>query len=144
MKFHHSHYTMIVYNQLSLGGLLCIAVPNDYSPLQTTVRQTLEYNPWWVGAPQHINYFDFASLEKLLTKFGFTVLLKESTFPIDMFLLMGENYIDNDKVGRKYHGMVKEFEKRISATNHKSLKRKLYQKFADLGIGREAIFYVQK
>jgi hypothetical protein len=61
-----------------------------------------------------------------------------------MFLLMGENYIDNDKVGRKCHGMVKEFEKRIAETGDKSLKNKLYQKFAELNIGREAIIYAQK
>jgi SAM-dependent methyltransferase len=134
----------LVYNKLNLGGLLCIAVPNDYSPFQTAARQTLKYKPWWVGPPQHINYFDFSSLEKILTKYGFTVLLKESTFPIDMFLLMGENYIDNDKVGRKCHGMVKEFEKRIAETGDKSLKNKLYQKFAELNIGREAIIYAQK
>ena len=133
-----------MYNKLNLGGLLCIAVPNDYSPFQTAARQTLKYKPWWVGPPQHINYFDFSSLEKILTKYGFTVLLKESTFPIDMFLLMGENYIDNDKVGRKCHGMVKEFEKRIAETGDKSLKNKLYQKFAELNIGREAIIYAQK
>jgi SAM-dependent methyltransferase len=134
----------LVYNQLSSGGLLCIAVPNDYSPLQTAASRTLGHKSWWIGPPQHINYFNFTSLEKLLTNFGFTVLLKESTFPIDMFLLMGENYIDNEKVGRKCHGMVKEFEKRITETGDKSLKRKLYQKFAELNIGREVIIYVQK
>ena len=61
-----------------------------------------------------------------------------------MFLLMGENYTGNDKIGEKCHDMVKEFEKNISNNDGRALKRDLYQKFAELNIGREAIIYAQK
>ena len=98
----------LAYSKLNDNGLICIIVPNDFNPFQLILRDQLEFEPWWVSPPHHINNFDHKSLGNLLVSAGFTVLHQESTFPIDLFLLMGDTYIDNDEVGRMSH-KTKEF-----------------------------------
>lgn len=53
--------------------------------------------------PDHINYFDFHGIEILLENLGFGIVLKTSDFPMELFLLMGKDYIENYKVGSKCH-----------------------------------------
>ena len=136
--------TALLGDLLAPGGVLCICVPNDYSPIQETVRSVCGYSPWWVAPPHHINFFDFESLARLLTDAGLVVTIRESTFPIDMFLLMGENYVGNDELGRHYHGLRKTFERNLVAGGRNDLKRALYRSLADLDIGREVILYATK
>ena len=80
----------------------------------------------------------------LFEKVGFKVVLKESTFPIDMFLLMGKNYIGNDIVGRKSHFMRMSFELNLEKAKKNNLKRKLYKTFSNFDIGREIILIGKK
>jgi len=134
----------ITYDLLKPGGLVCVSVPNDYSPFQRVLREVCGYEPWWVAPPYHINYFNFESLKKLLEKIGFKIILKEATFPMDMFLLMGDNYVGNDTLGRICHKKRKQFELLLDRGKYNDLKRRLYQKFADIGIGRECLIYGQK
>lgn len=129
---------------LNPGGLLCIVTPNDYNPFQHALRTACGYEPWWLVPPHHINYFNFNSLSRLLINNGFEVILRESTFPIDMFLLMGDNYIGNDALGRQCHGKRKLFEKNLIAAGSSGVKQKLYQKFAEIGIGREVQIFGRK
>jgi len=83
----------LIGNILTVGGLVCAVVPNDYNPFQYALQAVCGYRPWWVAPPHHINYFNFESLTYLVERCGFEVLHKESTFQVDMFLLMGDNYI---------------------------------------------------
>jgi SAM-dependent methyltransferase len=129
---------------LNPGGLLCVAVPNDYNPFQHALRTVCGYKPWWVAPPHHVNYFCFDSLSHLFATCGFAVFLREATFPIDMFLLMGDNYIGNDPLGRICHTKRICFEKALRKANLTSLKRSTYEALAKLDIGREAIVYGKK
>lgn len=129
---------------LNPGGLLCIVVPNDYSPFQQALRTGCNYQPWWLAPPHHINYFDFPSLERLFEKAHFQVLVREATFPIDMFLLMGDNYVGNDAMGRQCHGKRKAFEMNLARSGCKDLRRDLYRKLAEIGIGREVLVIGRK
>jgi hypothetical protein len=129
---------------LNHGGLVCIVVPNDYNPFQEALRNTMGHLPWWVAPPHHVNYFDFDSLESLLGRLGFEVLLQEATFPIDMFLLMGDNYVGNDVLGRQCHVRRKSLEQALSAAGLATLKRQLYQAMAQLGLGREVLLIARK
>ena len=133
----------LVQNLLTPGGLLCVVVPNDYNPFQYALRKACGYEPWWVAPPHHINYFDFDSLSHLLSSNGFEVVLREATFPIDMFLLMGDNYVGNDMLGRQCHGKRKKFEQNLSLAGLDKIKRSLYQSLADLGLGREVVLVSQ-
>ena len=75
---------------------------------------------------------------------GFKVVLRESTFPIDMFLLMGENYIENNILGRECHKMRKNMELNLAKAGKNNLKRKLYREYANIGLGREIMLIGQK
>ena len=129
---------------LNSGGLICIVAPNDYNPFQYALRTVCKYKPWWVAPPHHINYFDFESLAGLLESSGFEVVLREATFPIDIFLLMGDNYVGNDELGRQCHAKRKRLESNLARANLTHLKRRMYEILASVGIGREAQVIGQK
>jgi len=123
------------------GGIICVAVPNDYNPFQQILRSVHGYAPWWVVPPHHINYFDFDSLTGLLERNGFQVVDREATFPIDIFLLMGDNYVGNDPLGRACHSKRKSFEMSVVRAGQDKLLKDLYRSLGCLGLGREAVLY---
>lgn len=129
---------------LSPDGLLCIVVPNDYNPFQRALRTSCDFAPWWVAPPHHINYFDFDSLPDLLQRCGFDVQHREATFPIDLFLLMGDNYIGNDELGRTCHLKRKKFEAALEAAGLAAVKRALYQSLAKINVGREVCIFAKQ
>ena len=132
----------LVHGLLDDEGLICIIVPNDFNPFQLLLRDHAGFNPWWIAPPHHINYFNFDSLTSLVVKAGFEVIHLESTFPIDMFLLMDDNYIGNDALGRKCHEKRKTFDINIAKIN--GLGKKLRESFANIGIGREIVLVAKK
>lgn len=124
---------------LAPGGLLCVVVPNDFNPLQKALVASMGYEPWWVVPPHHLNYFDRASLRRLFERNGFEVALVEATFPIDLFLMMGERYVGDDALGRQCHGRRKELEKNLARCGLTDLKRELYRRLCELDLGRETL-----
>jgi SAM-dependent methyltransferase len=133
-----------IFNLMESGGAICISIPNDYNPIQYALTQFEGFSPWWVVAPHHINYFYHKSLSDLLNKVGFITVKKDSTFPIDMFLLMGENYVGHDEKGRLVHSKRKQLEASLNKAGLESVRRKLMTAFAEVGIGRTAIVYAIK
>jgi SAM-dependent methyltransferase len=133
----------LAYDLLNPEGLVCVVVPNDYNPIQKMLASSCGYNPWWVVPPHHINYFDFTSLSRLLREVGFKPVYQEATFPIDLFLLMGDNYVGNDELGRNCHAKRKQLELNIDRAESSDRKRDIYRQLADWGIGRE-VFIVGK
>ncbi len=121
---------------LTSGGLLDIAVPNDYNLLQLLLVEHFDFAPWWV-VPAHINYFTQQSAETLLTSSGFCVVNKTLSFPIELFVLMGDNYIGDDVVGRATFGRIKNLELALAQSGMASLKSTLYETFAGHDLGRE-------
>ncbi len=134
----------LAHDLLDDDGLLSLVVPNDFNPFQTILRDQCGFKPWWVAPPHHLNYFDAHSLQALTERCGFEVLHVESTFPIDLFLLMGHNYIGNDGLGRQAHGMRKQFEQNLHAAGASDLRSSLYAAFGKLGIGREVVLFARK
>lgn len=84
------------------SGMICVEVPNDFNALQLQVHKSGKPQ-WWIAIPDHINYFDFRSLEKLLESLGYEIVLSTTGFPMELFLLMGEDYVGSDEVGSKCH-----------------------------------------
>lgn len=125
------------------GGIICLVVPNDYNPLQLALRDGCDYDPWWVAPPHHINYFNPDSLSGLVERCGFEVLAVETTFPIDLFLLMGENYVADGSLGRACHAKRKALELNLERAGRSDLKQALYQSFAEHGLGREVVLYAR-
>lgn len=129
---------------LAPDGLICIAVPNDYSPFQHALRTVCDYEPWWVVAPHHINYFDPRSLAGLLERSGYEVLQQEASFPIDLFLLMGDDYTRDGELGRACHQKRMTFEARLDEAGLGALKRELYTKLAEVGLGRQILTFARR
>ncbi len=120
---------------LAPGGLLALSVPNDYSPLQGVLRD-LGTRPWWVAPPHHLNFFDFASLRGLLERSGLAVLHEEGSFPMELFLLMGDNYLDDPALGRLCHGKRKHLELALEQAGRRDLLDGLGRALATAGLGR--------
>jgi SAM-dependent methyltransferase len=130
-------FVALAAGMLNPGGLVCIVVPNDYNPLQRVLREQDGYAPWWVAPPHHLNYFTPASLQSLLERSGLEVLVAEATFPIELFLLFGDNYVGNDALGRQCHGKRKRLEVMLQRAGQTDLRRRLYRALAKEGVGRE-------
>ena len=124
---------------LNKDGLICIVVPNDFNIFQSILQDNFDYPAWWVSPPHHINYFNFNTLRVLLNSAGYEVIHKEGTFPLELFLLMGDNYIGDDQVGRESHKRRMRFEKAMSLSGNSDLMRRIYEYFSDIGLGREIV-----
>jgi len=120
------------------GGLLIVMVPNDFNPLQLSAEKIVN-KQWWISTPDHINYFNFKSLRGLLKKSNYDVVYETTDFPMELFLLMGNDYVNNSSIGKKCH------EQRISFENNLSPKllRTLYKSYAKNNMGRTCIIYAQ-
>ncbi|MFQ5427632.1 MAG: class I SAM-dependent methyltransferase [Thermodesulfobacteriota bacterium] len=129
------------HSLLVQGGIICAVVPNDYSPVQKVLRDSLGYSPYWLAPPHHINYFTFDSMKALMRKAGFTIAGVSATFPMDFFLLMGENYVDDQSLGRRSHGLRKNLDTMLSTPPLMAFKKDMYALMARHGIGREMIIY---
>lgn len=119
------------------AGMVVIQVPNDFSELQLSAQQHLQKEPWWIAIPDHINYFDFQSLRALLERLGFEVIYSQGDFPMELFLLMGDDYTGNPELGSKCHQKRGRFEMAIPG----ELRRGIYRALAEVGVGRSCLVF---
>jgi SAM-dependent methyltransferase len=124
---------------LAPGGVLCVNVPNDFSPFQVAARATSGLAEWWVSPNRHLNYFDFDSVSDLLVRLNFEPVERTTSFPMEMFLLMGEDYTSDPAVGRACHARRRRFDLALESTGMKETRRAFYRALADAGFGREAV-----
>ena len=125
------------------GGVLIVETGNDFNPLQWAIVELYEDVPWWI-VPDHISYFDGNSLSQLLERTGFSVKFIESTFPMEIFPLMGENYRKSDKIGKECHKKRVNFEINLHKTGNVDVMKDLYSALALAGLGRSVIIYAEK
>ncbi len=123
---------------LEAGGVLCVNVPNDYSPFQIAASSATTRNEWWVAPRHHLNYFDFGSIGGLLERLGFDIVERMTSFPMEAFLLMGDNYTIDPGLGRACHAKRKRFDLALEAAGLGSARRAFYGALAEAGLGREA------
>jgi SAM-dependent methyltransferase len=129
---------------LEPGGVLCVGVPNDFSPFQIAARSAMNTGDWWVAPPHHLNYYDFDSLAALVNRLGLAVRERTTSFPMEAFLMMGENYTSDVALGRACHNKRKRFDFAFEAAGMKETRRDFYRAMAKLGIGREAVIIAVK
>jgi len=120
-------------------GLICIRVPNDFNELQIYTQKKLKKHPWWVAIPDHINYFNCESLQKLLISIGFDIIHITADFPMEFFLLMGDDYIGNPEIGSLCHRKRVSFEMLISD----ALRWKIYQNLSEIDVGRNCLVFAK-
>lgn len=133
---------------LNRDGILHIAIPNDFSIFQDLQMKTaLKYNTekqyYWVTPLEHLNYWSHETIQKFLNRLGFEMKYITSTFPIDIFPLMGDDYITHPEIGRNTHLKQVHFEKVLQSTKSYDVKDALYSSFAKLGIGRLILVYAK-
>lgn len=122
------------------GGVLVVQVPNDFSPLQEAVRSHLDVAPWWVAVPDHINYFDFETLDEALRRHGFHPTVQYGSFPMEFFLVGGLDYVNDPASGPAAHRARCAFE--MSMTDDQ--RRELFEDFARGRLGRNALIVATK
>jgi len=129
---------------LTPSGLLCLNVPNDFTPFQAGARAALSLSEWWVAPPHHLNYFDFESLSQLVTRAGFDIAERSTSFPMELFLLMGLDYTKDPALGRACHTQRKNFDFALESAGFRETRRAFYRALAAAGIGREAVVIATK
>lgn len=129
---------------LKSKGLLVIDVPNEFNLFQTAGRDANNLKDWWVAPPAHLNYFSAETLTKLLEGEGFKVKNAESSFPLEMFLLFGDNYVKDPKIGRICHKKRTSFEINLRKQGKSKELRKFYQALAKINLGRQITVFATK
>ncbi len=121
------------------SGIICVRIPNDFNELQIHAQKKLKKDLWWIAVPDHINYFNIKSLQKLLTSLDFEIIYTATDFPMELFLLMGDKYVENPEVGHICHKRRVNFELSIPDV----LRSKIYQNLAKIGIGRNCMIFAK-
>lgn len=132
---HPADLLRTIRGMLPTGGMLVIRVPNDFNPLQEMARAALGHDPWWIAAPDHVNYFDHASLRRVVESAGFETVDQWGDFPMELFLLMGDDYVADRALGAVCHARRQRLELRMDAAARRAFGRSL----VPLGWGRNTI-----
>lgn len=125
---------------LKENGLILCKVPNDFNVLQHVVfKEKLVNKIYWV-TKEHINYFTPVSLKKFFERLQFAVLDMITGFPVEIFILMGINYIQNPELGKIIHGLRMNFEIKMPTDTLISY----YRNLLSTGMGRDIIIICRK
>lgn len=128
---------------LKPGGLLVIDVPNEFNDFQTVADSEFGLDQWWVCPPAHLNYFSTTSLSALLEKCGFAVLRSEASFPLEVFMLLGDVYVGDGPLGRQCHKKRVQFEQLMRKHGKGDKLMRLYQALAALDLGRQTLVFAR-
>jgi 2-polyprenyl-3-methyl-5-hydroxy-6-metoxy-1,4-benzoquinol methylase len=128
---------------LKPGGMIVIDVPNEFNVFQTAGRDLHGLSDWWVAPPGHLNYFNRETLTNLLEGTGYEVRYAEASFPLEIFLLFGDNYVGNSAVGKACHRQRVNFEVNLRRLGRSEELRKFYATLAGVGLGRQVTIYAE-
>ena len=139
---HPRDFLLEIKRCLKPGGIVICAVPNDFNPYQLAYVAGGN-KPWWVVPREHLNYFSPTSLRNIFEECGFYVSEVSTGFPIDQFLLMGEDYVNNGALGGICHKRRKMFAESLRKAGMEELLEKQNKALAQLGIGRDILLFAQ-
>ncbi|WP_144210025.1 class I SAM-dependent methyltransferase [Shewanella donghaensis] len=125
------------------GGLIIITVPNEFNAFQMAAQKLHKLEQWWVTPPAHLNYFSRSTLQNLLSGCGFQNGLAMSSFPLELFLLMGDNYVGNRETGKECHKRRVQFEMNLRNLGEEKTLKKFYQSLAEVNLGRQITCYAK-
>jgi 2-polyprenyl-3-methyl-5-hydroxy-6-metoxy-1,4-benzoquinol methylase len=120
-------------------GLLVIDVPNEFNEFQLAGQTVHGLPEWWVAPPAHLNYFSASTLRALLVGKGFDVPVMRSSFPMEIFLLFGHDYVRSPELGRRCHEQRMAFEANLRKTGRQGLLDDLYGWLASHDLGRQVV-----
>ena len=139
-----TNIAILARDLLDEGGVLCINVPNDFSPFQIAGRAAVGAEEWWIAPPFHLNYFDFESAVGLLEHLGMEIVERTTSFPMEAFLMMGDDYTSDRELGRACHKKRKRFDLALDAAGFRETRRAFYRALANAGMGRDVILIARK
>ncbi|MDX2193366.1 MAG: class I SAM-dependent methyltransferase [Gemmatimonadales bacterium] len=122
----------LAHRLLAPGGALVIRSGNDFNPLQLAAEEALGYHRWWVAVPDQVSYFSRESLSALCRTAGFEPVHAQGDFPMELFLLLGFDYLGDRALGGDLHRRRRAFELALPA----EVRRAMYARLAEAGIGR--------
>ena len=128
-------------NLLNTNGLLVVDVANEFNDFQTVANQEYHLNDWWVCQPNHINYFSVTSLKNLIKSCDYDIVDYQSSFPIEIFMLMGDVYVGNPDLGKQCHQRRVKFEYLMNKHGKGEKLQQLYKHLADVNLGRQVVIY---
>jgi len=129
-------------SNLEKDGIIIVEVPNDFSPFQLAYIAERKIEPYWIALPDHLNYFDRQGIENLVKRAGFSIVHGETSFPMEMFLLMGDNYLQDRSLGKASFQKVVAMENILRNYSSK-LVSELYTSLYMCGVGRSNILYIK-
>ena len=121
------------------GGLLLVSVPRDDSFMQEACVAHFDTDMWW-RVPVHKHYFSAEWLRRFLPVLGFEVLEETTTLPMELFVMLGWDYIGNPNLGAGCHKWRREMDLKVSA----EWRREFYRRLSKVGIGRHIIMLARK
>lgn len=128
---------------LSSNAILRISVPNDYSSFQQFLLDKNYTSNTWLCPPEHLHYFTFVSLSKLLISVGYEIELSMGEFPIELYLSNSTSNYAHDKLkGKNAH------KSRIEVDNflfNEGIEKYInfYKACADIGLSRQVVIYAK-
>lgn len=134
-----------IHRLLADKGVLIIEVPNDFSALQLELLRLGCINrPFWVVKPDHISYFNAEGLRSLCDEAGYARFKLICDYPIDLALFNeNTNYVMHPETGKPVHKARMQVENLIQDISiDKAVK--LYESFAELGLGRNLTGFFHK
>jgi SAM-dependent methyltransferase len=129
---------------LTDDGFICIEIPNDFNLLQMVYAEYHQEEPYWIHFPDHLNYWNFDTFKKFIVNAGFDIIHYTSSFPLEMFLLMGDDYIKNKELGKVMHQKRVAFENKLKNVNKTNTMFDIYTKLSEMNIGREIQIIVKR
>lgn len=130
-------------DMLNTGGLIRVCVPNDFSLGQLAWLSTTGAEPHWISYPDHVNYFDFDSLKRLLARAGLVEVSRETSFPLELLLLTGTDYYSDSLLKKQVGSIVTGFETAWLNIGQERCLSSFYEKLSELGMGRSAVIYAR-
>jgi 2-polyprenyl-3-methyl-5-hydroxy-6-metoxy-1,4-benzoquinol methylase len=137
-----AHFLIKIKGHLNKDGIIIVEVPNEFNPFQLAYLKKHHTLPYWIALPDHLNYFDKAGLKNIMKRTGWTVIHGESSFPMEMFLLMGDNYLEDSLIGKHSFSKVVEMERALREYDP-GLVSRMYSALYKCGIGRSNIVYAK-
>jgi 2-polyprenyl-3-methyl-5-hydroxy-6-metoxy-1,4-benzoquinol methylase len=133
-----------LHDLLVPGGLLFVDVPNEYNAFQTAGRELHSLREWWVCPPGHLNYFSPETLGRVVAGAHFEVLAAEASFPLEMFLLFGDDYTSDPALGKACHRKRVAFELNLRRLGKTEVLRAFYRSLAAQNLGRQVMITARR
>jgi 2-polyprenyl-3-methyl-5-hydroxy-6-metoxy-1,4-benzoquinol methylase len=133
-------FLLQIKKHLKKDGIIIVEVPNEFSPLQMAYIKKQRVEPYWIALPDHLNYFNQKELSGLMKNTGWKILHGHTSFPMELFLLMGDDYLKDKTIGKMSFAKVVKMESVLREHDPGSVSE-LYSSLYKIGVGRSIVIY---